>query len=125
MKGNLFITIVYIVLFLAFIFLITIFIYRITKFKYLIKNEHLVMKWYYFGLIPISYSIGLDRIDDACKINRKQFFRLLLQKLPIVWGKIPKEMVVIKLKKGLVRTIIISPSDIDQFLHELKSITTK
>jgi general secretion pathway protein G len=101
---------------------IAIVIYRVTNFEYTINKNHLLMKWFLFGLIPIKLKIGLEKIVEVKEVNLKQLLYILLRKIPLIWGKPSKKMVLIMKEKGIFNIVIISPRNNNkEFIETLKT----
>src|SRR4030042_4574170 len=114
-----------IVIFVALAIGVTFLVYRVTKFEYTIEEKHLIMKWYFLGLLPIRSTIEIYSVIEVQEINPNQFFSTLLKSKPwpLVWGNPSRKMVLVK-RKGFFGTVLISPADSSTFTEALKTKIT-
>jgi hypothetical protein len=96
--------------------------WKATRFRYSVEEKHLLMKWYFLGIVPIRIKIRLDSIETVEKVPLKYSPYFEFSSRYFVYGKPSHEMILITRKRGFLKKVVISPKKPDELIAKLQKI---
>ena len=99
------------------------FVYRRAEVECQMTDHHLVLRMRIVGFIrcPMRFEFGTIRGYELLPITRALRLCFADNRWPIILGNIHREVVLLRLTKGVHRTVIVSPRDPDALMAALRS----